>query len=97
MKLNIRELKKDQVVYICGINIHKGGRINLNKKPIKGIVTTEFGTIKLEDGTSYGDYPGYEIYDNLIKCEYAYERMLREAIEFCNKQMNKFNEVIEKL
>jgi len=90
-------MKIGDIVYICGINIHKGGRINLNKPPRKGTVVTEHSGIQFEDGERFNDYPGYKIFDNLIDCQHAYERMKKDAISFCRKQMNKFYDVIEKL
>ncbi len=87
--------KLGDTLYICGVNIHKGGRINLNKPPRKATVVTDFGSIKFEDGEYFNNYPGYEFFDNLVDCELAYERMKRDAILFCSNQMDKFNRVIE--
>lgn len=89
--------KKGDIVYICGINIHKGGRVNLNKPPRKATVTTEFGSIKFDDGEHFNNYPGYEIFDSLEECETAYSKMKQDSVEYCKKQIDKFNNVIKLL
>ena len=97
MKLNINKLELGQTIYICGLNIAKSGKINLNKKPFKDVVKRATFSVYLETHKVNLYYPGYEIYDNLEECELAYDRMVRKNVLFCSEQINKFNKVIEKL
>lgn len=97
MKLNVNKLEVGQVVYICGLNVHKGGRINLNKKPFKDVVKRATGHVYLENHDLDLRYPGYELYDNLEECQLAYTNMCRKFVLFCCNQIDRFNDVIDKL
>lgn len=90
-------MKKGDIVYICGINISKGGKINLNRPPIKGVVINDNNSILLENNKIFSNYPGCEIHYDLEKCQFNYEQMKRLAIKKCLNQIDKFNKIINLL